>query len=146
MTTKKIQANSSNGVYYGPSSANDTIVNHYTILSPTTNPGSRYGDNAVDLYEANNLTLLNTGTINSRYAAANGSYGDGIVFIGEPGQHVSITNMATGVIEDTGGFGFGIFMAGGTVVNYGAIRADFGPTYFGAGINMGANGGPTTKC
>jgi len=70
MTTKIIPANSSNGVYYGPSAANDTIVNHYTILSPTTNPGSRYGDNAVDLYEANNLTLLNTGTINSRYAIA----------------------------------------------------------------------------
>ena len=141
MATKIIPANSSNGVYYGPSAANDTIVNHYTILSPTTNPGSRYGDNAVDLYEANNLTLLNTGTINSRYAATGGNYGAGIVFIGEPGQQVSVTNMAPGVIEDTGGFGFGISMVGGTVVNNGAIRGDFGPTYVGAGINMGTGGG-----
>jgi hypothetical protein len=141
MTTKIIPADSSNGVYYGPSYANDTIVNHHTILSPTTNPGSRYGDNAVDLYEANNLTFLNTGTINSRYAATGGDPGAGILFTGKPGQHVSITNMAPGVIEDTGGFGFGIFMYGGTVVNYGAIRGDFGATYVGAGINMGANGG-----
>ena len=49
--------------------------------------------------------------------------------------------MATGVIEDTGGDGFGISMFGGTVVNYGAIRGNYGPTYVGAGIDMGAGGG-----
>jgi hypothetical protein len=146
MTTKTIPHNSSVGVYYGASAANYTIVNNFTILNPTSNAGSRYGDNAVDLYESNNLTLLNSGTIDSRYSAAGGLPGAGVLFLGTPSQHVSITNTSVGVIEDTGGFGYGIHIQGGTVVNFGLISGGVGPTnygntYYGIGINIGSNGG-----
>jgi antigen 43 len=146
MTTKTIPANSSKGVYYGPGAANYTIVNNFTILNPniTADADSRYNVNGADIYEANNLTFRNNGTIDSRYASANDETGAGIFFEGTPGQHISVTNAASGVIEDTGGIGYGVDIQGGTVVNYGRISGGPGTagyTNYGIGVRVGSNGG-----
>jgi antigen 43 len=144
VTTKTIPGSSSNGIYYGPGAAGYTVVNSFTILSPTTDPGSAHGDNAVEIYEANNLTFRNSGTINSRYSGSGGNTGSGIVFIAEAGQQVSITNAAAGVIEDTGGRGYGVQIAAGVVVNYGLIRGGPGTpgyTNYSVGISIDGGGG-----
>jgi hypothetical protein len=113
-------------------------------MLPTIDPASRYGDNGVDIYQANNLTFLNSGTIDSRYPASNMDHnGAGIVFYGTAGQHISVTNAANGVIENTGGNGYGVNIQGGTVVNYGRISGGPGTagTNYGISVRLGSNGG-----
>jgi antigen 43 len=138
MTTKNIPAGSK-GVYYGPGTPAETLVNKFTI---TTNPsgqvGSKNGDDAVNIYGVNGITLVNTGTINATYSSVNGNAGYGVQFDAKPGlpATISITNTSTGVIEDTGGYGFGVDIQGGTLVNYGFISGGSG-VYAGAGVVVG---------
>jgi antigen 43 len=135
--TTKIIPNGSSSVYYGPSSSNETLVNNSVILTnPSKTPGSELGDDAITIYEANGISLVNTGTINSTYSALGGNNGYGVLFIGTLSQQISITNAATGVIEATGAYGDGVSIFGGTVVNYGLIS---GTDLF--GVVMGENGG-----
>jgi hypothetical protein len=141
MTTKNIP-NGSKGVYYGPGTPAETIVNNFTV---TTNPsgqqGSRNGDTAVDIYGVHGVTLVNSSTIDATYSAINGDPGEAVLFSAAFGTTVNgyITNTAAGVIEDTGGYGFGIDILGGTVVNFGRISGGYG-VYAGTGIRVGGFG------
>jgi hypothetical protein len=143
VTTKTI-ANGSSSVYYGPSTPAETLVNNGVILTnPAKTAGSELGDDAITLYETNGITLVNTGTINATYSGTQNN-GYGIKFIGTLADRISVTNTATGVIEDTGGYGAGVAIFGGTIVNYGLIRG--GPGFAGtpnpsAGVDMGEAGG-----
>jgi hypothetical protein len=104
VTTKTI-ANGSSSVYYGPSTPAETLVNNGVILTnPAKTAGSELGDDAITLYETNGITLVNTGTINATYSGTQNN-GYGIKFIGTLADRISVTNTATGVIEDTGGYG-----------------------------------------
>jgi antigen 43 len=139
MTTKNIPAGSK-GVYYGPGTPAETLVNNFTI---TTNPsgqvGSKNGDDAVNIYGVNGITLVNTGTINATYSSVNGNAGYGVQFDAKFGlpATISITNTATGIIEDTGGgYGFGVAIQGGTLVNDGFISGGSG-VFAGAGVVVG---------
>jgi len=141
MTTRNIP-NGSKGVYYGPSTPAETLVNNFTI---TTNPsgqqGSRNGDVAVDIYGANGVTLVNAGTIDATYSSINGDAGYGVLFSAAFGTSITanITNTAAGVIEDTGGYGIGVFILGGSLVNFGHISGGNG-VYAGAGVRVGKLG------
>jgi hypothetical protein len=135
VTTKTISGSS--GVYYGRNTPSETLVNNSVILSDPTAGATFPGENALTVYEATGITLLNTGTINSTYAGSVNP-GNGFEFAGTGTHQVSITNAVTGVIEDTGGAGEGMWIHGGTVVNYGFIS---GGTTAGVGIDMSTAGG-----
>ncbi|HEX4366213.1 MAG TPA: hypothetical protein VH023_05255, partial [Rhodopila sp.] len=140
MTTKNIPSGSK-GVYYGPGTPAETLVNNFVITTnPSGFPGSRNGDSAVDIYGANGVTLVNAGTIDATYASLNDA-GYGVLFSAAAGTNLTahITNTAAGVIEDTGGYGFGVFILGGTLVNYGHISGGNG-IYAGAGVRVGSMG------
>ena len=138
----------SQSVWYGTSTnppPAETLINNSVI---TTNPalsetdaGSEVADDAITLYETNGLTLINTGTINSTYSGTS-NQGYGVLFIGTLTQQVTVTNTATGVIEDSGGSGIGVFLYSGTVINDGFISGGPGSTpYTGVGVSIGDNGG-----
>ena len=145
MTTKNITHNGE-FVYYGTGAEGgtvvnpgDTIVNKAVITTnPSNEPGSREGDIALFIYNVNGVTLVNTNVINATYSASNGDAGYGVKFFAAPSatQIVNITNAAAGVIEDTGGYGFGVGIQSGTLVNYGVISGGSG-VYQGAGVSVG---------
>ena len=80
-------------------------------------------------------TLVNSGTFNASYVSGQHSYGVSIF-----GVTGTVTNMATGVIEATGGYGWGVSMFGGSLLNDGRISGGPGSDYS-VGVFIGNAGG-----
>src|ERR1700688_2484231 len=119
MTTTTI-ASGSKGVLL--QTANETIINKgYVTNDPTSAKGDNYVYNALTIWEVAGTTLINSGTFSASYISSNIN-GDpsqqpsvGVLIFAAPG---TVTNMAAGVIEATGGDGWGIAIYGGAGSQY----------------------------
>jgi hypothetical protein len=149
VTTHTIASGSKSVVYsptYPPPVNVLTLVNNSVI---TTDPalavsdgGSEHADDAITIYSLSGITLVNTSTIDSTYSGLSYGYspGFGVYFKSYNATQVgNITNTSTGVMEETGGNGYGVYLSGGNLVNAGFITG--GPTagkyVAGAGVKVG---------